>query len=294
MNITDYWPMAREYSVWNAAVAALQFWTADLEAHVLSSAIEQVYNATFYSASTHLICQQSYEILFGHFVTTLNVAFESKLALEDEGYESGSKNFNIPTPLRRTSKIHHISSVENASFDPDPVTPCSTGTRQSHHRPVWQHLTFSSSEDEDTPTDETPLPASTAPLQNHVDTLQYPTSKCTLNAYVNLEEEEEEDFQTVSLDDEHWNTEEIPDRHLCIHEHSLPHGLCPYPCLYSDYTTSSYYNTLDLSGTSEFEDLMTTFSSEDIHALDEVGYWNLWTMVRNERLYLYELLHFSI
>ena len=42
-------------------------------------------------------------------MTTLNAAFESKLALEDEGYESGSENFNIPTPLRRTSKIHHVS-----------------------------------------------------------------------------------------------------------------------------------------------------------------------------------------
>ena len=42
MNVTDYWPMAREYSVWNTAVAALQFWTADLKAHVLSSAAEQV------------------------------------------------------------------------------------------------------------------------------------------------------------------------------------------------------------------------------------------------------------
>ena len=40
MNTMDYWPMAREYSVWNATVASLQFWTADLEAHVLSSAIE--------------------------------------------------------------------------------------------------------------------------------------------------------------------------------------------------------------------------------------------------------------
>ena len=42
MNVTDYWPMAREYSVQNATVAALQFWTADLEAHVLSSATDQV------------------------------------------------------------------------------------------------------------------------------------------------------------------------------------------------------------------------------------------------------------
>ena len=79
MNTADYWPMAREYSIWNATVAALQFWTADLEAHVLSSAIEQVYNAFFYSGSMHLLCQQSDEILFGHFVTTLNAAFESKL-----------------------------------------------------------------------------------------------------------------------------------------------------------------------------------------------------------------------
>ena len=47
MNVTDYWPMAKEYSVWNTTVAALQFWTADLKAHVLSSAIEQVYNTLF-------------------------------------------------------------------------------------------------------------------------------------------------------------------------------------------------------------------------------------------------------
>ena len=99
MNATDYWPMAQEYSVWNAAVAALQFWTADLETHVLNSAIEQVYNVFFYSISTHLLCQQPDEILFSCFVTTLNAAFESKLALEDVGYESSNENFNIPTPL---------------------------------------------------------------------------------------------------------------------------------------------------------------------------------------------------
>ena len=40
--------MAREYSVWNTAVAVLQFWTADLEAHALSSSIEEVYTAFFY------------------------------------------------------------------------------------------------------------------------------------------------------------------------------------------------------------------------------------------------------
>ena len=136
MDPVDYWPMAREYSVWNAAIAALQFWTADLKAHMLRRAIEQIYNAFFYSTSMHLLCQQSDEILFSHSMTTLNATFESKLALEDEGYESSSKNFNISIPLRRTSKIHHISSVENASFDTDPVTPCSTDTKELHCRLV--------------------------------------------------------------------------------------------------------------------------------------------------------------
>ena len=105
-------------------------------------------------------------------------------------------------------------------------------------------------------------------MQYHTDTFQQSTSKYTLNAYIILETEDVEDFQTVSLDDKHKDMEEIPDRHLCIHEHSLPHGLCPY----SDYQTSSYYDTLDLSNISEFKDLMTTSSNEDIPALDDVGY----------------------
>ena len=92
--------MDREYYVWNVTVAALQFWTANLEAHILSRTIEKVHNTFSYSSSMYLLCQQSDEILFSHFVTTLNATFESKLALEIEDYESGSKNFNILTPLR--------------------------------------------------------------------------------------------------------------------------------------------------------------------------------------------------
>ena len=40
MDATDYWPFAREYSILNAAVAALQFWLADLDPPMLSNAIE--------------------------------------------------------------------------------------------------------------------------------------------------------------------------------------------------------------------------------------------------------------
>ena len=107
MNVADYWPMAREYLIWNARVAPLQFWTADLNAHVLSSTMEHM----------HLLCQQSEEVLFSYFMTTLYAAFESKLALADKGYDSGSENFNIPIPLKCTSRFHHVSS-DDISFDP--------------------------------------------------------------------------------------------------------------------------------------------------------------------------------
>ena len=118
--------MAREYSVWNAAVAALQFWTADLETHILASTIDKVFNAFFYSTSTHLLYQQSDEILFSHVMTMLNATSESKLTSEDKGYKSISENFNIPTPLQKTFRIHHISNIKNASFGPILVTPHST------------------------------------------------------------------------------------------------------------------------------------------------------------------------
>ena len=40
MDATHYWPFARKYSIWNTAVAALQFWMADLNLQTLSNAIE--------------------------------------------------------------------------------------------------------------------------------------------------------------------------------------------------------------------------------------------------------------
>ena len=66
MDATYYWPMVREYLVWNTAIAVLQFWTADLNAHTLSNTIEEVYSAFFYTASAHTLCQQPDEILFSH------------------------------------------------------------------------------------------------------------------------------------------------------------------------------------------------------------------------------------
>ena len=96
--------------------------------------------------------------------------------------------------------------------------------------------------------------------------------KATLDAQVHLEEDEEEDFQMVPLDDEHWTTEEVPDRTLCIHEHALPHRLCLYPCPYANYLLPSYAETMDLSDISNFEDIMIMSSDKDVPALEDPPY----------------------
>ena len=159
----------------------------------------------------------------------------------------------MPTPLRKTPKIHHVSCVENTSFDPDSVTPHSTG--QSHLRLVCRQLTYSSPDDSDTSEEETPT-----------------ALRATLDAQEHLEEDEEEDFQMVPLDDKHWTTEEVLDRTLCIHEHALPPRLCPYPCPYAKYLLPSYADTMDLSDISDFEDIMIMSSDEDIPALEDPPY----------------------
>ena len=84
MDATHYWPFPREYSIWNAAVTALQFWTADLKCHILSNAIECIYTAFFYDNSVQQLQNLPEEILFGCFITTLNDTFEREITQEEE------------------------------------------------------------------------------------------------------------------------------------------------------------------------------------------------------------------
>ena len=124
-NITaaDYWPMAREFSIWNAAIASLQFWTADLDPTSLGTATERIYNNFFCTPTRFNLQRLANDVLFTRFVIVLNTAFTQQLSLADEGYESGTKNTALPTPLRQVPQIHHVSTMENASFDPTQVTP---------------------------------------------------------------------------------------------------------------------------------------------------------------------------
>ena len=144
MDTADYWLGAREYSIWNTAIASLQFWTEDLDLVTLGRATEHVYTTFFYSSMSHTLCQLSDETLFGHFIIALNTAFNKQLSLADEGYESGPDTIDLPTPLQKTPCIHHVSSMEHASFNPVLTTPHSTP--QTPPRPMHRCLSFSSAD----------------------------------------------------------------------------------------------------------------------------------------------------
>ena len=136
------------------------------------------------------------------------------------------------------------------SFNPVHTTPHNTVTMTPHSslqtptRPVYQCLSFSSDSDQN--------PDSTPVYSDNSD--------------------EEEDFQTVPLDNEHWTSEQVPERTFCMHENGLPHNLCQYPCPYGSNDTVSYMDSLDLSDISDYEEYMVTSSDEEVPGMEEVPY----------------------
>ena len=135
MKTAEYWPMAQEYSIWNAAIASLQFWAEDLNPITLGIASECIYTTFFWTSISHMLYQQSEDVLFGCLVIALNAAFTQQLSLADEGYGSGSDTLDLPTPLRKTPHIHHVSSIEHTSFNPVNTTPHNTVTMTPYSSP---------------------------------------------------------------------------------------------------------------------------------------------------------------
>ena len=264
METAEYWPMAREYGIWNAAIASLQFRTQDLDPVTLAIASECVYTHFFWTSTSHTLCQLSQEALFGCFVLALNAAFKQQLSLADEGYESGS-NEDLPTPLCKMPCIHHVSSMEHASFDPAHATPCRPVTTANNlihtpTRPVCHHLSFSSDHD-----------LNTSPV--HMDTSNSSSDTTPDPSDDKVSSSEDEDFPTVSMDDEYWSTEMVPERTFCIHENGLPNNMCSYPCPYGYNGTALYIDSLDLSDISDLEDhFLATSKDEELPGLEEVPY----------------------
>ena len=95
--------------------------------------------------------------------------------------------------------------------------------------------------------------------------------RATLDAQEHLKEDEEEDFQMVPLDDEHWTTEDSAWQKLYVYM-NMPYCMdCAHA--HANYLLPSYTNTMDLSDISDFEDIMITSSDEDIPALEDPPYW---------------------
>ena len=134
---------------------------------------------------------------------------------------------------------------------------------------------FGSSNEENPSTDSSPLHGrakKSSPVQQHM------VYHHTDGSFQDATNEDEEDFPTAPLNDDVWLEEPVTVRHLCMHEQSQLHFLCSYSCPYSldlppptpEDTPVSYYKTMDLNNISDFQDVMTTTSNEDIHDPDDV------------------------
>ena len=158
---------------------------------------------------------------------------------------------DLPTLLQKMPCIHHISSMEHASFNLAHTTPCCPATTPKHGspqtptRPVCHCLSFTSNSSE---SDQDP---DSSPEHS----------------------EEEEDFQTVPIENEHWTTDMVLETTFCIHENGLPNNVCQYLCPYGNSNTVSYMDSLDLSDISNYKDyMMTTSDDEELPGLEEVPY----------------------
>ena len=114
--------------------------------------------------------------------STQCLIYPAIVAIADESYQSGTDTIALPTPLWKTPCIHHVSSMEHTSFNPVTTTPRSTVTitpcsTPQTPRPVHRCLSYSSAD--------------------------YPSPDNIPVCSDSSDEEDEEDFQTVPLDDEH-------------------------------------------------------------------------------------------
>ena len=97
---------------------------------------------------------------------------------------------------------------------------------------------------------------------------------CCLPSIAEEEDDDtEEHFLTVSLDEDVWMEEPVPERHLCIHENSQ-HDLCPYLCPYSlnllDLTQEDDPQYIYLNDIFEFPDVVVSASDDDVPSLEDI------------------------
>ena len=81
----------------------------------------------------------------------------------------------------------------------------------------------------------------------------------------------EENFPTISLDDDFWMEEPVLERHLYIHE-DAQHDLCPYLCPYNLnqlHLTQEDVQYIDLNNMIDFPDVMAS-AADDMLSLEDI------------------------
>ena len=192
-------------------------------------------------------------------MTTQNDAFEWELALDDTGYKSVSESLSVPTPLCQEPHLFHVLTQENLSFRPVTLTACpSPGSLNT----VYHCLTYQ--EDEE---------SSLSPrMEDHS-----PDDDILAHHLPSITKEDEDDtevhFPTVSLDNDIWVDNPVPERHLCTHENSQ-HDLCPYPCPYSlnllHLTQEDAQHYIDINDIFKFSDVIVSASDDDVPSLEDI------------------------
>ena len=197
-------------------------------------------------------------------MTTLNDAFEIELTQQDEGYESGSESFHIPTPLIRAPRAYHVSTVDELSFNLEnfgqsPTTPMQhaklSPCRHSCHS-LTHHLVLTSSNDESPKRpSEQHSPHSSASARSptpgkQMFHLQYTTTYVTASCLPGTSSSWKYGMMMIPPPltnisqqpfDDVWTEEQIPDRHLCIHKRpDDPNHQCSYPCPYDSIPPSGW------------------------------------------------------
>ena len=83
----------------------------------------------------------------------------------------------------------------------------------------------------------------------------------------------EENFPTVSLDNDFWMEEPVPERHLCIRENAL-HDLCPYPCPYDlkqlHLAQEDAMQYIDINDIFNFPDVMVSANDDEVPSLEDI------------------------
>ena len=184
MDATHYWSFPREYSIWNVAVTALQFWMADLKPHILSDAIEWVYTAFFCSnstASTEPAWRNNIQSLRDH----LKWCFWMQTCKGRQRLQQWEWVLKDTHSSQKSTIGIYISTSENISFNSTrPLTtdaqhPEHSPRRLRSHSPVHHCLKFNGYHEENPSPDSSPLHGTAeppSPVQHHMDYHHTPTA----------------------------------------------------------------------------------------------------------------------